>query len=111
MSRRMSAWLSAQLTLALIIGIATFIGLVVLRVAYAWPRAIVATFGEMVPVIGPIVGTAPALAIAFLQSRWQFWSVLALVLLLQKAENLFIAPRIMSRKIQISPLAVFIAFM
>jgi predicted PurR-regulated permease PerM len=33
------------------------------------------------------------------------------VLLLQKSENLFIAPRIMSRKVQISPLAVFIAFM
>ena len=111
MSRRMSAWLSAQLTLAVIIGVATFVGLILLRVPYALPLAIFATFGEMVPVIGPIVGTAPALAIAILQSRWQFWSVLAMVLLLQKMENLFIAPRIMSRKVQISPLAVFIAFM
>jgi predicted PurR-regulated permease PerM len=111
MSRRMSAWLSAQLTLALIIGVAVFIGLMVLRVPYALPLAIFATFGEMVPVIGPIVGMAPALAIAILQSRWQFWSLLVMVLLLQKSENLFIAPRIMSRKVQISPLAVFIAFM
>jgi len=111
MSRRMSAWLSAQLTLAVIIGVATFVGLVALRVPYALPLAIFATFGEMVPVIGPIIGTAPALAIAILQSRWQFWSVLAMVLILQKMENLFIAPRIMSRKVQISPLAVFIAFM
>jgi predicted PurR-regulated permease PerM len=30
---------------------------------------------------------------------------------LQKAENLFIVPRVMSRKVSISPLAVFIAFM
>jgi predicted PurR-regulated permease PerM len=111
MSRRMSAWLSAQLTLALIIGVATFIGLMLLRVPYALPLSIFASFGEMVPVIGPILGTAPALAIALLQSRWQFWSVLAMILLLQKSENLFIAPRIMSRKVQISPLAVFIAFM
>jgi predicted PurR-regulated permease PerM len=111
MARRMSSWLSAQLTLAVIIGVATFVGLVSLRVPYALPLAIFATFGEMVPVIGPIVGTAPALAIAILQSRWQFWSVLAMALLLQKLENLFIAPRIMSRKVEISPLAVFVAFM
>ena len=34
-----------------------------------------------------------------------------MALVLQKVENLFIAPRVMSRKVSISPLAVFIAFM
>ncbi len=111
MARRMSSWLGGQLILSGIIGVATFIGLLFLRVPYALPLAIFATFGEMVPVIGPIVGTAPALAIAVLQSRWQFWSVLLMALLLQKSENFFIAPRVMSRKVEISPLAVFIAFM
>src|SRR6266849_38806 len=110
-SRRMSGWLSGQLTLAVIIGVATFIGLLALRIPYALPLAIFATFGEMVPVLGPIIGTAPALAIAILQSTWQFWSVLAMVLILQKSENLFIAPRIMSQKVLISPLAVFVAFL
>jgi len=111
MARRMSSWLAGQLILSGIIGVATFIGLLFLRVPYALPLAIFATFGEMVPVIGPIVGTAPALAIAVLQSRWQFWSVLLMAIVLQKLENFFIAPRVMSRKVQISPLAVFIAFM
>ena len=110
-SRRMSGWLAGQLTLALIIGVATFIGLLALRIPYALPLAIFATFGEMVPVLGPIIGTAPALAVAILQSTWQFWSVLALALILQKSENFFIAPRIMSQKVQISPLAVFVAFL
>ena len=111
MANRMSSWLGGQLILSGIIGVATFIGLLILRVPYALPLAIFATFGEMVPVIGPIVGTAPALAIAVLQSRWQFWSVLLMAILLQKMENFFIAPRVMSRKVHISPLAVFIAFM
>ena len=111
MAKRMSSWLAGQLILSGIIGVATFIGLLILRVPYALPLAIFATFGEMVPVIGPIVGTAPALAIAILQSRWQFWSVLLMAVLLQKIENFFIAPRVMSRKVEISPLAVFIAFM
>jgi len=110
-SRRMSAWLSGQLILSGIMGLATFIGLLILRVPYAVPLALFATLGEMVPVIGPILGTAPALGIAILQSRWQFWSVLVMVIVFQKSENFFIAPRVMSRKVRISPLSVFIAFM
>lgn len=108
---RMSSWLSAQLLLSAIIGLATFVGLVALRIPYALPLAILAAVGELIPVIGPTVGAIPVLAIALLQSPWQFWSYLVFAILLQKAENLFIVPRVMSKKVSISPLAVFIAFM
>lgn len=108
---RMSSWLSAQLLLSAIIGVATFVGLVALRIPYALPLAIIAAVGELIPVIGPTVGAIPVLAIALLQSPWQFWSYLAFAIVLQKAENLFIVPRVMAKKVSISPLAVFIAFM
>lgn len=111
MGKRMSGWLSGQLLLSVIIGIATFVGLAALRVPYALPLAIIAAIGELVPVIGPTLGAVPALAVALLHSRWQFWSVLAFAVILQKAENLFIVPRVMSKKVAISPLAIFIAFM
>lgn len=111
MGQRMSSWLAGQLILSGIIGVATFVLLLALRIPYALPLAILAAVGEFVPVIGPIVGTAPALAIALLHSRWQFWSVLVMVIVMQKAENLFIAPRVMAKKVAISPLAAFIAFM
>jgi predicted PurR-regulated permease PerM len=108
---RMSSWLSAQLLLSAIIGIATFVGLVALRIPYALPLAILAAVGELIPLIGPTVGAVPVLAIALLQSPWQFWSYLVFAIVLQKAENLFIVPRVMAKKVSISPLAVFIAFM
>jgi predicted PurR-regulated permease PerM len=111
MGSRMSSWLSGQLILSGIMGVASFFGLIALRVPYALPLALLAACGEMVPVIGPIVGTTPALVIALLHSRWQFWSVLAMALIFQKMENFFVAPRVMARKVHISPLAVFIAFM
>jgi predicted PurR-regulated permease PerM len=108
---RLSGWLSAQLLLSAIIGTASFIGLLALRIPYALPLAILAAVGELIPVLGPTLGAIPALAIALLHSPWQFWSVLALAFLLQKAENLFIVPRVMARKVAISPLTVFVAFM
>ena len=111
MAGRMSSWLSAQLLLSAIIGIATFFALTMLRIPYALPLAIIAAVGELIPVLGPTIGAVPALAIALLHSRWQFWAVLAFAVLLQKVENLFIVPRVMARKVSISPLAVFIAFM
>jgi len=111
MGRKMSSWLAGQLILAAIIGGATFVALLLLRIPYALPLALLAAVGEMVPVLGPILGALPALAIAVLQSPWQFWAVLAFAILLQKFENLFIAPRVMSKKVKVSPLAVIIAFM
>jgi predicted PurR-regulated permease PerM len=110
-AKRMSSWLSAQLLLSAIIGVCTFAGLVALRIPYALPLAILAAIGELIPVIGPMVGAIPVLAIALLQSRWQFWSYLAFAILLQKAENLFIVPAVMAKKVSLSPLGVFIAFM
>lgn len=109
--RRMSSWMSAQLLLCAIIGTATFFGLLLLRIPYALPLAILAAIGELVPVLGPTIGAIPALGMALLHSPWQFWAVLAFAVILQKAENLFIVPRVMSRKVHVSPLAVFIAFM
>ena len=109
--KRMSSWLSAQLMLCAIIGLASYAGFAALGIPYALPLAILAAVGELIPVIGPTVGAIPALAIALLHSRWQFWAVLVFTIVLQKAENLFIVPRVMARRVSISPLAVFIAFM
>ena len=111
MARRMSSWLAGQLILSAMMGAAIFVLLLALRLPYALPLALFAALGEMVPVIGPILGTTPALAIAILHSRWQFWSVLAAAIILQKLENFIVAPRVMSRKVSISPLSAFIAFM
>lgn len=111
MSRRMSSWLSGQLLLALIVGSATFVGLVALRIPYALPLALVAAIGETIPIVGPILGAIPALIIAIFLSPWQFWAVLVLATLIQQLENYLLVPRIMGQRVSISPLAVFVAFL
>ena len=110
-SRRMSRWLAGQLTLAGIVGLATFVVLLSLGIPYALPLALVAALGEMIPILGPVIGAVPALILALFQSNWQFWSVLAAAVLIQQIENYFLVPRVMGHKVSVSPLAVFIAFM
>jgi predicted PurR-regulated permease PerM len=92
-------------------GVAMFVVFLVLGIPYALPLALLAALGELVPVIGPIVSTTPALALALLHSPWQFSSVLVLAVVLQRIENFVLAPRVMARKVELSPLAVFIAFL
>lgn len=111
MGTRMSLWLSGQLLLSALIGVTSFIFFMAIGVPYALPLAILAALGELVPMIGPTVTVLPALAIALLSSRWQFWAVLIFAIVLQKIENLVIIPRVMSRRMAISPLGIFIAFM
>lgn len=110
-SRRMSSWLSGQLLLGAIIGSATLVALLVLRIPYAFPLALIAGVGEMIPLLGPIIGAIPALIVAAFQSPWQFWSVLVFAIAVQQLENYLIVPRVMGAKVKISPLAVFVAFM
>ena len=110
-SNRMSLWLSGQLLLSAIIGCASFAFFFLLGIPYALPLAILAAVGELIPMIGPTLGALPALAVALLHSSWMFWAVLIFAVVLQKVENLFIVPRVMAKKVAISPLAVFVAFM
>lgn len=111
MGRRLSSWIGGQLLLCAIIAGATFVGLSILRVPYAFPLAVAAGIGEFVPIIGPILGAIPALTVAIFQSTWQFWSVLVMAWLIQHVENYYLVPRVMGAKVSVSPLAVFIAFM
>ena len=111
MAHRMSLWLSGQLLLSLIMGVTSFVAFSLMGLPYALPLAILAAVGELVPMIGPTLAAIPALAIALLSSHWQFWAVLVFAVLSQKLENLVIVPRVMGRRMSISPLAVFVAFM
>ncbi|HXI14322.1 MAG TPA: AI-2E family transporter [Thermoanaerobaculia bacterium] len=111
MARRMSSWLSAQLILAAIIAGATFVSLLVLRIPYALPLAVIAGIGELIPVIGPLVGAVPAVMVALLQSPWQFWSVVVMAVMIQQVENLVLVPRLLGNKLHVSPLGIFVAFM
>jgi predicted PurR-regulated permease PerM len=111
MGRRMSAWLSGQLVLGTIIGTTTFIGFVIIGIPYAFPLAILAGIGEMIPVIGPIAGAIPALIVALFGPPWQFWAVLVFAIAIQQFENYLLVPRFMGKRVSVSPLAIFTAFL
>jgi hypothetical protein len=89
----------------------SWVGLTVIGVPYAAVLALIAGIMEAVPNIGPIIAAVPAVMVAALYSPWQALAVLALYLVIQQLENYVIVPRVMSRAVELHPLAVLLALM
>ncbi|MGE3267556.1 MAG: AI-2E family transporter [Chloroflexota bacterium] len=108
---RLGGWVSGQLLLCVIIGAMSWLGLVVIGVPYAVVLALIAGVMEAVPNVGPIIAAVPAIMVAALYSPWQALLVAILYLVIQQLENYVIVPRVMSKAVELHPLAVLLALM
>ena len=108
---RLGGWVSGQILLCVIIGMCSWIGLMLIGVPYAVVLALIAGVMEAVPNIGPIIAAVPAVIVAALYSPWQALLVAILYLIIQQLENYVIVPRVMSRAVELHPLAVLLALM
>ncbi len=109
LEHRLGGWVRAQLTLMLIIGVMTYIGLRLLEIEFALPLAILAGLLEIVPNIGPIVSAIPAILSGLVISPLTGLAVAALYFLVQQIENNLIVPQIMAKEVGIRPLIVIIS--
>ena len=107
---KLGAYVRGQLILAVIVGLISFFGLLILEMPYILVLALVAGIGELIPLAGPIIGAVPAVVIAFAtQSPQEALLVLALYIAIQQFENNFLVPKVMQRSVGLSPLTVLLA--
>ncbi len=106
---KLGSWLRGQLMLTVMIGVTTYIGLIILQIPYALPLALIAGVMEVVPVIGPIVSSIPAIGLAFTISPILAGGVAAMYFVIQQLENHIIVPQIMKRAVGLNPLVVILA--
>lgn len=106
---KLGSWFRGQLFLSAIIAAFTYIGLFVLNLPYALPLAILAGLMEVVPVIGPIVASLPAIALAFTISPVLAGGTAAMYFIIQQMENHIIVPQVMKRAVGLNPLIVILA--
>lgn len=108
---RLGGWVSGQILLCVIIGLVSWVGLTLIGVPYAVVLALIAGILEAVPNVGPIIAAVPAVLVALLYSPWQALLVAILYILIQQLENYILVPRVMSRAVELHPLAVLLALM
>jgi predicted PurR-regulated permease PerM len=111
-------WIRGQLILGIVVGVATFAGLVVLGelvdpvfLSFAVLLAVVAGVLELVPVIGPILSMIPTLVLALATGDpvRAAIAVVALYLVVQQLENHILVPQIQGDAVELHPSVVILA--
>lgn len=108
------AFFRGQVTLMVIIGAIVWVGLSLLGVPGALSLAIIAGLLEVVPNLGPVVATIPAVVVALLQGSNYLpinnfvlaLLVLGFYILVQQLENGLIVPRVLGDAVELPALVV-----
>lgn len=109
-----NSFFRGQLSLMIIIGVMSWIGLTILGVPGAVGLAIVAGVLEIIPNLGPVIATIPAVIVALIQGStylpispaWLAVIVALFYLLVQQLENSIIVPRVLGDAVGLPPLVV-----
>ena len=106
---KVSAWLGGQLLLAGIIGSTSALGLWALGIPFFYVLALLSAIGELIPVVGPILASIPAIAVASTVSVNKVLLVIVFFVLQQQVENHVLVPKVMERQVGVNPEAVIVA--
>lgn len=99
-------YLRGQLLLGLVVGVMTFIGLMLLGVELAIALAVFAGVAELIPIIGPFIGALPAVVIVAATDPDKIIWVLLLYVLVQQVENHLLVPRVQGHAVELHPAVI-----
>jgi predicted PurR-regulated permease PerM len=103
------AYVGGQIVTSILTTFVTLGVLVAFRVPAALPLAILAGVADVIPIIGVVISTVPAVLMALTVSPIAAIGVLVLYVLYHVLETYVIIPRIYGRRLQLSTLAVLLA--
>ncbi len=105
LEEQLGSWVRGQITLMVVVGVITYIGLLLLSVPYALPLAVLAGLLEIIPNLGPTIAAVPAVILAYIALGPVMAGVVALFyIIVQQAENNIIVPKIMRDNVDVNPL-------
>ncbi len=108
---KVSAWLRAQLILAGVMGVFAAIGLGLMGEPFFYVVALIAAIGETIPIVGPIIGGITAVGVALTESPGLALKVGLYFLVLHQLEANILVPKIMERRVGVSPVTVMVALL
>jgi predicted PurR-regulated permease PerM len=108
--RKIGKWMQGQLLLGLIVGILTYIALLVLGVNHPLLLSCVAAVFELIPVVGMTLSAIPAFFLATIDGGFGLGLiVVAAYIIIQQIEAHFIYPLVVKKVVGVPPLLVIIA--
>lgn len=103
------SYVRGQLLIALIVGVLTGIGMAVLGVPLAAALGLLAGVGNLIPFIGPLLATVPAVVLALTEGWVTALLALGVLLLVQMLDANVLTPQVYARVISLDPVTVIVA--
>jgi predicted PurR-regulated permease PerM len=116
--RVVGRWIRAQIVLGLVVGVATYVGLIILGwtidpqfIQFAVLLAVIAGILELLPIIGPILSAIPTLVVALTTSDplLAVIAVIVLYVVVQQVEGAVLVPKIQGSAVQLHPSLIIFA--
>jgi len=110
---RLGKYIRGQLIVATAVGIMSITALTLLDIRYSFFIGSIAGMANLIPYFGPIAGAVPAIIIGLID-KGTFGIVLAIAgafATVQLIENIFISPYIVSKSVELHPLAIIIVLL
>lgn len=104
-------WLWGEMLLMIIVGVLTYLALLLLRFPYALPLAFLAGLLEVLPNIGPVIAMIPAVIVGFTISPLMGLLAVAAFFLVQQLENNLIVPKIMQGATGLNPIITLLGLL
>lgn len=112
-SRIISAFITGQLVVAVLVGMLETIALLLIGAKYAFLLGFIGGLSNIIPVVGPFIGAVPAVALALLESPYQALLTAGIFLAVQQLDNNVLTPRIVEGRLGLHPMVtlsvVFVA--
>ena len=104
-------YIRGQLLIAFIVGMLAYIGLGIVGMPYAFLLAMIVAITNIIPYVGPLIGAAPAILLAFTVSPMMALKVTIVNLVIQQLEGNFISPFLIGRSLKLHPMMIIFALM
>ncbi|SFI89706.1 AI-2E family transporter [Thermoflavimicrobium dichotomicum] len=108
MDLALSSYIKGQVLVSLFVGLVVYIGYLIIDLDYALILALGAVFTNVIPFVGPLIGTIPALMVAWIHSPMMVIKVLIVAVIAQQLEGNVVSPLVMGRTLNIHPLTIIL---
>lgn len=102
-------YMIGQLTDALLVGVVTFIGMMILGLPYPLLIAFIIAITNMIPFFGPFIGAIPCGILILIVNPIQALIFLIMILVIQQIDGNIIAPMIVGDSLDIPPIYILFA--
>ncbi len=108
---KLSRWFIGQMLISTVVGVMVWLSALALGLPFAGVLGIIAALFEIVPLIGPILASVPAILLGLTDSVEKGLIVALVYVVIQQLESHVLSPILMGKAVHLHPIIVLTAFL